>query len=156
MNFSLHDYGNAREKQNADGTWAFTCQHGTAECDLNIATTCAQHLYPDTDKWFPFVLCLAKASKGDVQACAKSSGLDYSKINELATSKEGNALQHAEAVATGNLQPPHKWTPWVTIDGTALTQKELDQPLVKLVCAAYKGSNPPAACKRSIEVCHRE
>jgi interferon, gamma-inducible protein 30 len=33
-------YGNARQTQNADGTWSFTCQHGPTECYGNLLEVC--------------------------------------------------------------------------------------------------------------------
>ena len=29
VNISIYPYGNANERQNKDGSWTFTCQHGT-------------------------------------------------------------------------------------------------------------------------------
>jgi interferon gamma-inducible protein 30 len=49
---------------------------------------------------------------------------------------------HQEALWTNSLQPPHQWTPWVVMNGSPLTQTQLDESLTKLVCAAYTGPKP--------------
>lgn len=44
------------------------------------------------------------------------------------------------AVQTENLQPPHKYVPWVTVNGIHtedIENKALDN-LVKLICETYK------------------
>ncbi|CAF3561934.1 unnamed protein product [Rotaria sp. Silwood1] len=63
-----------------------------------------------------------------------------------------NQLQHAYAVQTENLQPPHKYVPWITVNGqhTEEMEHEAERNLIKLICKTYKGSNPPAECKKYI------
>lgn len=157
MNFTFVPYGNAREKQNPDGSWAYTCQHGANECIGNVMMVCAQHYHPDPAAYWPFVECLESASaiQSAGEKCAKTAGfLDWSDISSCSTGKMGNTLQHAAAVATENLSPAHKWTPWVVMNGTPLTQSQLGQKLITLVCDAYKGSDKPAACSsNSVNVC---
>jgi interferon gamma-inducible protein 30 len=148
MNFTLYPYGNAREKQNPDGTWAFTCQHGANECKANMIMACAIHFHPKATDYMTMVECMegtsAPADQG--KKCAGSAGFDWSEIDSCTSGSLGNQLMHATALATSGLSPPHQWTPWVVMNGKPLSQSQLDQHLVKLVCDAYTGSDKPPAC----------
>lgn len=157
MNFTYYPYGNAHQKQNPDGTWAFTCQHGANECKANTMFACAMHFHPKPTDYWKFVECCESASSPATagQKCASTAGLDYDEINSCATGALGNKLQHAIGTATDNLVPRHQWTPWVVMNGKPLSQSQLDQKLVKLVCDAYTGSQKPQACTKT-DVCLKE
>jgi len=163
MDFRSFPYGNAQESKNADGTWKFTCQHGTDECIGNMYEACAMEKYNYSDPttnvpyWWGNFYCLELSGQAGVKAvasnCASSNGIDWNLISTCAgtypdqgSSDDGNPLMHNIAVATNNLIPPHQWTPWVVLNGSPLTQAQLDMSLVTLVCNAYTGPNPPAAC----------
>jgi len=160
MDLMVYAYGNAQETKNSDGTWKYTCQHGKDECDGNILEACAISLYNKTAQWFPFVNCIEEADDAPSKVaagCAKKAGLDYTAIAKLAASRQGNQIMHEVATTTNNLNPPHQFTPWVTMNGKPLTSKQLDDHLVKLVCQAYTGTKPKACNKylRSIQLCQR-
>lgn len=155
MNFSLVPYGNAHEKQNPDGSWTFSCQHGANECAANMIFACAINFHPDPAVYFPFVDCMEETSSPATAGskCAGQVGFDWSEINSCTSSKLGNSLMHAYAQQTSSLSPAHQWTPWVVMNGKPLSQSQLGQKLVTLVCDAYKGTDKPAACGRAHEVC---
>lgn len=152
MNFTYVPYGNAREKQNPDGTWAFTCQHGANECKANMIFACAMHYHPEVTDYFPFVECMEQDSSPATAGskCASSAKFDYDEIEKCSTSSMGNAIMHNLALATDNLSPKHQWTPWVVMNGKPLSQSQLDQKLITLVCNAYTGSDKPPACSHEI------
>jgi interferon gamma-inducible protein 30 len=168
MDFMVWPYGNANEKQNADGTWAYTCQHGVNECIGNMWEACAIEYNNvtlndahHTPKWWSFFLCMEASNQAGVEsvasACAQKGGLDWSQINTCAgpnpavgTATDGNPLMHKIAVVTNNLQPPHQWTPWVVINGVPLTEDQLNLSLTKLVCQAYTGT-PPSGCGKYLK-----
>ena len=91
----------------------------------------------------PFVHC-TESTRGDVKTvaiqCAEQTKIDYSKVDACTKSKLGNQLQHAYAVQTENLQPAHKYVPWITINGkhTEEMEKEAENNLIKLICSSYK------------------
>jgi len=163
MDFMVWPYGNANEKQNADGTWTFTCQHGVNECIGNMWEACALEYNNstlndthNTPKWFAFFNCMEASNQAGVesvaQACATKGGLDWNVITTCAgpnpavgTAADGNKVMHSLAVKTGALVPPHQFTPWVVINGTPLSSSQLDLSLTKLVCDAYTGTKP-AGC----------
>lgn len=162
MNFTLYPYGNAREKQASNGSWTFTCQHGANECIVNMIFACAMHYHPDPADYWPFVECVEQSSSSSrpssgSKCASQAKWSDWSDINKCTGSKLGNDLMHGVAMATDGLQPRHQWTPWVVMNGKPLSQSQLDQHLVKLVCDAYTGSDKPPACGRySSEVCFTE
>jgi len=151
MDLTFYPYGNAHESQQG-GQWVFTCQHGASECLGNMIEACGIKYHNNTNDWFPFVNCIEASSQAPASAapgCASKAGwTDYAgNITSCVKGPEGNALMHQIALATEGLKPPHQWTPWVVLNGKPLTQQQLDQPLYKLVCAAYQGTKPPGCSK---------
>jgi len=159
MEFRSFPYGNANEKQNADGTWTFTCQHGVNECIGNMYEACAIEHYgnntetPGQPKWWPYFYCLEKSEEAGVETvaknCAANNGLDWNIITTCSGSNpavgspsDGNPYMHQIAVSTNNLKPPHQWTPWVVVNGNPLTSAQLDESLVTIVCNAMTGTKP--------------
>lgn len=165
MDLRCFPYGNAQESKNADGTWKFTCQHGTSECIGNMYEACAIEHYNYSDPttnvpyWWAYFDCLELSGQAGVKSvasdCASKHGIDFTIVTNCAGSypdqgsaDDGNPLMHSIAVATNNLIPPHQYTPWVVMNGTPLTQAQLDMSLTNLVCNAYTGTDKPAACTK--------
>ena len=75
--------------------------------------------------------------------CAEKAKIDYNKVDACTKGPLGNHLQHINAVKTENLQPQHKYVPWVTVDGkhTEEIEQEAERNLVKLICKTYKVVN---------------
>jgi len=161
MFFRSFPYGNANEKQNADGTWAFTCQHGVDECIGNMYEACAmEHYGNDTTVgvplWWKFFYCMEASGQGGVasvaQSCAAGSGIDWNVVSicsgsdpSAGNATDGNPEMHRIAVATNSLIPPHTSTPWVVMNGKPLSTAQLNMSLNTLVCNAYTGTLP-ACC----------
>jgi len=169
MRLTSYPYGNAQEKQQADGSWTFTCQHGNNECIGNMYEACAQEHYPSLNAttyvpaWWNFFYCLelsgSAGNLGTAQGCANKNGIDWNIISTCAgsnpavgSSTDGNPLMHQIAVATNSLVPPHQWTPWVVVNGSPLNQAQLSMSLTPIVCKAYTGTDKPAACNSFTEV----
>jgi len=173
IDFRAFAYGNANEKQNADGTWSYTCQHGVNECIGNMYEACAIEHNNSTDSkthiptWWPFYYCMEKSGKAadltTASGCAKNNGLDWTVISTCAgsdpskgSSTDGNPLMHNLAVATNSLIPPHQWTPWIVVNGSPLSSAQIDLPLTPIVCKAYTAqpdcTNIPAACNTNIQL----
>lgn len=158
FDFSVYPFGNAKES-GSSGEYTFTCQHGTPECEGNMYEACAINQNNGTDAstnapyYWPFLVCMEQgAPESDAEKCAQKGGLNYQNISACAGtdpavgSAEGNALMHQMALITGGLNPPHQFTPWVTINGKPLTGDQTNEPLTRLVCDAYTGTKP-ARCK---------
>lgn len=140
----LIPYGNARIKPN--GT--ITCQHGQWECLLNTVEACAIATWPDVHEHFPYIYCVENLIyDGDYtqwETCFEKLGLDPKPINDCYKNEKGHELELGYAAVTNALQPPHKYVPWVTVDGKPLYDDYPD--FVSFICKAYKGSHVPAAC----------
>lgn len=67
-----------------------TCQHGLAECGLNRILSCALHLHPKQNSWFPFAKCVESRALGNKQPigvaapCANETGLNFQAIQQCA------------------------------------------------------------------------
>ena len=51
--------------------------------------------------------------------CAKQLGINYSPIQMCSEGVVGNQLEHMMAQKTEALNPPHKYVPWVTLNGVS-------------------------------------
>jgi interferon gamma-inducible protein 30 len=73
-------------------------------------------------------------------SCAQKLNIPLDKTMACMKSRLGNDLQHANAVLTEQLNPPHNYVPWVTLNGvhTEDINNEALEDLVGLICNAYK------------------
>ncbi|KAG1648037.1 Gamma-interferon-inducible lysosomal thiol reductase [Nymphon striatum] len=119
-NIEFIPFGNAVEKRSSNGTWSFHCQHGPPECQGNILENCILHYVTETSKQVNYIYCLETNSPSTSgYMCAQKLGLSsvWSNINKCTKSPLGNKLFHRSAVRTMNLNPKHKWVPWILING---------------------------------------
>uniref|UniRef100_A0A8D2ZW02 Gamma-interferon-inducible lysosomal thiol reductase n=1 Tax=Scophthalmus maximus TaxID=52904 RepID=A0A8D2ZW02_SCOMX len=146
MSVTLVPYGNAGEKPDGQ-KYIFECQHGEQECLGNMIETC---LINKTNYAFPIIFCMESSS--DVIKSAKSCveiydpELSWDNVMSCVNGNLGNQLMHLNAMKTKALNPPHKYVPWVTINGehTEDLQDKAMSSLFELVCNLYKGPKPPA------------
>jgi len=151
------------------------CQHGAAECTVNLLQMCAKSVAGDWTKYFPFAECL-EAEYGriassvtppsitpnmvvlnlTVQECAKPSAggdpyVDYNKVLECYKT-QGKTIQVQSSKAT----PPHPGTPFVQVTNKSgvftmqvpdSTSPAYKDSLLKVVCSAwqYNGGQLSAA-----------
>jgi interferon gamma-inducible protein 30 len=164
VDLEIFPYGNADEVQLDDGTYAFSCQHGSNECTSNMYEACAiSHFSGD---WWPFFLCMEESDAAlnrdgpydhsIPEACAASTAsanVDWSVLQACVGSDaasgaptDGNLIMHsiaAKTVASGKT-----FCPWVIVDGVVLTEEQIDNndDLVAIVCRSYTGEVKPDAC----------
>ncbi|CAH1773968.1 unnamed protein product [Owenia fusiformis] len=148
MNVTLIPYGNAHEKQSGD-KWVFTCQHGVEECIGNIIESCTIHIVQNISAYFPFIDCIEKSKelpRNIANKCARQHNLEkvYPDIEKCANGPVGDMVEHSMAILTEGLKPPHKYTPWIVVNGmhTDTIQEEAQRNLIKFVCKTYKGTKP--------------
>ena len=151
-NFNIYPYGNAKRSQNGSH-WAFTCQHGTKECQGNLIEACVTRKYDYYSKGLPFVLCLDENTtdfSAQGQRCASRLGLNWNEIDTCAKGSEGNKLMYDIAVATENLNPKHTYVPWLVVNGqhSRASESAIIKNMVQYVCSIYTGPEKIAACKR--------
>jgi hypothetical protein len=56
----------------------------------------------------------------------------------------GDLLQRRAAERTADLKPPHRYVPWVTVNGVPLLSA--DASLERFICVAYDEADRPQAC----------
>ncbi|XP_063075217.1 gamma-interferon-inducible lysosomal thiol reductase [Engraulis encrasicolus] len=148
MKVQLVPYGNAEES--FDGKqYHFTCQHGETECLGNMIETC---ILNSVDQGTAFLVIFCMEASSDVvkagQTCLElySPSSKWDNIMTCVKGDQGNKLMHQNAVITKALKPPHKYVPWITINGehTDDLQDKAMGSLFNLVCSLYKGEKPQA------------
>lgn len=72
--------------------------------------------------------------------CSKQFNISMDSLNGCMNSRLGNNLEHQNAVQTDNLNPPHKYVPWVTLNGvhTEDIQNQAETNLIALICNNYQ------------------
>ena len=101
---------------------------------------------------FPTLLCLEqKFQKGfspsqGAQMCITNSTI-FNQVQQCATGDLGNQLMHKNAVETAALQPPHKYVPWVVVDG--VPTDAITDDMLGWICDHYKGPKPSACSSRN-------
>jgi len=144
-------YGNA---QTAGGV--VQCQHGPAECNLNMVEACGiKHLPRISNLQFAsdymkFIFCVESGAQKSgtpdslIKSCAKdtTTATAISACYGEGAGAEGKAAIAAVAAKTTPLK--HQYTPWLLINGKHSAAGE--QNLKAAICAAYKGPDKPAAC----------
>lgn len=151
MNVTLVPYGNARETKKGQ-KWEFECQHGEEECKGNLIEACLIHLLEYN--YFPIIFCMESGINvvQNLPQCLKVYAPDYplSNITACVNGDLGNQLMHLNAKLTDGLDPPHKYVPWIVINGnsTDALQERAHDSLFSLVCSLYTGEPHPAcSCK---------
>ena len=87
-----------------------------------------------------------------VLKCSKSLSIDIDQVEKYMNSSLGNKIQHENAILTEQLNPPHKYVPWITINNEhteEIEQHALDN-LIKLICETYSGADKPSVCFNKI------
>ncbi|XP_021720992.1 gamma-interferon-inducible lysosomal thiol reductase-like isoform X1 [Chenopodium quinoa] len=142
VDLRLFPWGNAKLTSNN----SFTCQHGPNECLLNTVEACAIHAWPNLDDHFPFITCVEslvyEGKYYQWETCFKELGLDPEPITDCYKSEVGKKLELKYAALTDALKPPHKYVPWVVVDGKPLLEDFED--FITYICKAYKGPKPSA------------
>lgn len=147
IKFNMFPFGNAKQKQNPDGSWSFQCQHGSKECKGNIIEACIIKHLGDSYQYLPTLACMESSPDPVAMAggcVAALSNLHYPTVSKCAQGPEGNALMHEMGVATAALSPPHSYVPWVVVNGAhnETIQNAALTDLTGLICSNFKGMKP--------------
>ncbi|CAN6289748.1 unnamed protein product [Urochloa humidicola] len=145
VDLTLVPYGNARVHAGGE----ISCQHGPYECLLNTVEACAIDAWPDLDEHFRFIYCVedlvVKRQYKSWDSCFQKLGLDPKPVTECYKSEQGHQLELKYANQTNALVPPHRYVPWVVVDGQPLLEDY--ENFEVYICKAYKGSSPPKVCE---------
>ncbi|GLU11920.1 hypothetical protein SLE2022_286380 [Rubroshorea leprosula] len=144
VDLRLVPWGNAKLR----GNNTIDCQHGPYECLLNTVEACAIDIWPQLNEHFPFINCVEtlvyQRQYPEWESCFEKLGLDSKLIADCYTSGHGKELELEYAAETNNLHPPHKYVPWVVVDGQPLYEDY--ENFISYVCKAYRGSTILKAC----------
>lgn len=130
VNLTTVPFGNAAV---INGT--IFCQHGEAECLGNKIELCLMDRYPKWQSWYPAFKCIEKSYDSPENAskvCLPKHGVDLADVMGCAKGDEGELLHLKAAKRTLGLVPPHKWTPWIVLDGKPLGEKI--NSLLRVIC----------------------
>ena len=78
------------------------------------------------------------------ETCFEKIGLDSHAVLECFSGEHGKKLDLHYASKTDSLEPPHKYVPWVVVDGEPLYEDF--ENFEAYICKAYDGELPKA-CK---------
>ncbi|CAD5172419.1 unnamed protein product [Musa acuminata subsp. malaccensis] len=143
VDLDLIPYGNARLGSNS----TMSCQHGPNECLLNTVEACAINAWPDLSIHFSFIYCVEhlvlEHKYTEWESCFSKLGLDSNAVLNCYDSGHGKELELQYAEKTDSLQPPHRYVPWVVVDGQPLYEDY--EKFEAYICKAYHGE-PPETC----------
>ncbi|GMY25585.1 gamma-interferon-responsive lysosomal thiol protein-like isoform X1 [Fagus crenata] len=135
INLRLVPWGNAYINKTNN---AIVCQHGSDECILNTLEACAINVLDDVDKHYALIYCFEflaiEGRHKNWQSCFNSLGLPNKPVLDCYISGNGTKLLQNYANETAQLNPPHRFVPWLVVN---------NQPLQE----AYNGTGAPEACK---------
>ncbi|KAF4348539.1 hypothetical protein G4B88_020571 [Cannabis sativa] len=144
VDLKLFPWGNAKIRGNS----TVVCQHGPYECLLNTVEACAIDAWPELNKHFPFIYCIEALVQErkylQWETCYEKLGLDPKHVNECYKSEAGKELELQYGAETDALQPPHRYVPWVVVDGQPLYEDY--ENFLSYICKAYKGPAVPISC----------
>ncbi|KQK22107.1 gamma-interferon-inducible lysosomal thiol reductase isoform X2 [Brachypodium distachyon] len=147
VELQLFPYGNAHVRGSNN---TISCQHGPDECLLNTVEACAMDAWPDLKVHFGFINCVEdlvmKRRRGEWESCFNKLGLDSKRVTDCYKSERGHELSLKFGKLTDALVPPHKYVPWVVVDGQPIGEDY--ENFLFYVCKAYKGQ-PPKVCHGS-------
>ncbi|PIN22987.1 Gamma-interferon inducible lysosomal thiol reductase [Handroanthus impetiginosus] len=145
VNLRLVPWGNTQIQSN--NTW--TCQHGVDECELDVREACAINAWPRVETHFKFIYCVERLHlmnrHDEWRSCFGATGLDPKPIRDCYYNGLGYQLEQAYAEETANLNPRHRFVPWVVVNNFPL--QEDFQNFIGYICRAYRGYKIPNACK---------
>ncbi|KAK9873319.1 hypothetical protein WA026_021811 [Henosepilachna vigintioctopunctata] len=145
-------YGKSRQSRASNGSWTFTCHHGSWECRGNKYQACALDQTEKQDQTVEFVKCVMwqtnPTDADDVKECALSNGLDWNKISSCQQGNRGDELLANYGNRTLNLNPKLVSVPTILFDDVydENLQKLCQRDFLRAACS--KISEPkPDACK---------
>ncbi|KAL3830213.1 hypothetical protein ACJIZ3_019015 [Penstemon smallii] len=122
VDLRLVPWGNTQISSN--NSWI--CQHGVDECRLDVTEACAIYLWPKVETHFKFVHCVERLHlmnrHTEWKSCFGTSGLDPNPVESCYNNGVGYKLEKAYAEETANLNPRHRFVPWVIVNNLPLQE----------------------------------
>ncbi|XP_026673331.1 gamma-interferon-inducible lysosomal thiol reductase [Ceratina calcarata] len=157
-------YGKASHtKDVGSNEWKFSCQHGSAECDGNMAQACGIHAIQNEEQaekvqqlTVALVGC-AMASRyppSSVPGCANDVGLSEKtrkSIDSCIAGSLSKELLVANGEKTKELDPKLSFVPTITINGVTSSeiQSQALTNFLKLICDTLPKESKPSRCSNA-------
>jgi len=156
MNLEIVPYGNARYNAKTDSV---KCQHGPEECEMNTIENCLIFLTKvEVEAYWPFIKCADEVvvsspppihTEKIMSQCAEDLPADVpaEKLTDCASGNLGKWLTIIAMKKTEELNPPHTYVPWVTVEGRPIY--DTFKNISNIVCAEWaklNGQSPPPEC----------
>ncbi|CAN1303474.1 Gamma-interferon-responsive lysosomal thiol protein [Linum perenne] len=147
VNLKLIPWGNAHLTVNGTNN----TNNGPDECRLNRVQACVIDVLNNVQLQFKFIKCTEEQSSqmGNPslawKTCANNLQFPQMPIEDCYYNGMGKKLLLEYGDETMHLNPPSRGVPWVTVNGTPLSQDYYK--FVSYVCKAYKGKSLPNACR---------
>lgn len=145
-------YGNAKETlDSATGKYNYTCQHGEKECRGNLIESCAIKTF-DKPSANNFIVCLEENYTGDFDETAENCAneIQSDDLMHCLNTNVGNLAQHEFADQTINLSPPHKYVPWIVVNGLPNEKINSSADIVEYLCSIRTDRAEIAICNTHI------
>lgn len=130
------------------------CQHGPAECEGNRIMLCGMKAAKSWRKWFPVSVCMSAHDGTPREAfadCLNGTSIDADAVLACADGIEGEILHTKAGNRTLALQPPHEFTPWVTVNGEHTQGADVMAAVCKQLPATVKEAAPACNAKFSAD-----
>ncbi|VFQ96448.1 unnamed protein product [Cuscuta campestris] len=149
VNLRLIPWGNTQTTTN---NAAWICQHGSDECLLNLVEACAISSWNNMEVQFRLVYCIERLHlenrHSEWESCFSGTGLSEAPVRDCLSNGVGTFLEEAYGAETANLNPTHRFVPWLVVNNQPL--QEDYENFESYICRAYMGSRTPEACKQSL------
>ncbi|CAK9801028.1 Gamma-interferon-inducible lysosomal thiol reductase [Anthophora quadrimaculata] len=164
INITFIPYGKASHtKSPVTGQWQFSCQHGSSECEGNMAQACGIHAIQkeeSAEKVQQLTVSLVGCAMTSrypplsVPQCAKKAGLSKQtedSINKCIEGSLSKELLVANGERTAALNPPLSFVPTITINGvnSKEIQNQAFNDFPKLICDYLAEGAKPLLCSRA-------
>lgn len=124
----------------------FGCLHNSTACDMNLRAKMAKFLH-----CFEGQVIKEETCDADAEQCFSIANLDarFPAVDACVKDDKKSAAASDTMAAICTKQKPNGW-PTVVVDGVTLCGDDsCFMPLLKPLCAAYKGTPKPNSCKKA-------
>ncbi|UMM17468.1 hypothetical protein L5515_014000 [Caenorhabditis briggsae] len=153
VNVTYHPFGLA-ECRRKDGVVRCTCQHGPAECQLNMLQACVISALEFPQLYLPIVNCMQGKSQFAfaIDDCIVNfrprPDLDENFMTRCAQSQLGAKLMMQHGYRQREVAPELDWVPWILVNGR---RSQAAENQLKTIICSFPEPSRYQYCKTSEE-----